>query len=87
MTEKSLGAEWSERFGLARSPMFALEQDGFEGEHDVLLDGGYGSFGLSVVDDLRAPAEAAGWAWSSDLPHHVTVHGKKRAGRALGCCA
>lgn len=73
MTEKSLGAEWSKRFGLAQSPMFALEQDGTEGEHDVLLDGGYGSFGLSVVDELRAPTEAAGWAWSSDLPHHVTV--------------
>lgn len=73
MTDRSLGAEWSERFGLARSPMFASEQDGTGGEHDVLLDGGYGSFGLSVVDELRAPTEAAGWAWSSDLPHHVTV--------------
>lgn len=73
MRERSLGAEWSERFGLARSPMFALEQAGTEGEHDVLLDGGYGSFGLSVVDELGAPSEAAGWAWSSDLPHHVTV--------------
>ena len=77
MTEKSLGAEWSERFGLARSPMFAMERVGVEGEHDVLLDGGYGSFGLSVVDELAAPTEAAGWAWSSDLPHHVTVTQKK----------
>lgn len=77
MTEKSLGAEWSERFGLARSPMFALERDGTEGEHDVLLDGGFGSFGLSVVEELGAPTEAAGWAWSSDLPHHVTVTQKE----------
>ncbi|MGC6330035.1 N-6 DNA methylase [Rhizorhabdus sp. FW153] len=77
MTEKSLGAEWSERFGLARSPMFAFEHYGPEGEHDVLLDGGYGSFGLSVVEELGAPAEAAGWAWSSDLPHHVTVTQKE----------
>lgn len=77
MTETSLGAEWSERFGLARSPMFASEHDGIEGEHSVLLDGGYGSFGLSVLEELKAPTEAAGWAWSSDLPHHVTVARKQ----------
>lgn len=76
MTEISLGARWSERFGLARSPMFALEHDSAEGTHDVLLDGGYGSFGLSVVDELAPAAAAAGWAWSSDLPHHVTVSGQ-----------
>jgi len=73
MTDGALSAQWSERFGLGRSPMFAGEQDGAESEHDVLLDGGYGSFGLSVVDRLGAPADAAGWAWSSDLPHYVTV--------------
>lgn len=76
MMEESLCEEWSRRFGLARSPMFALERDGAEGEHDVLLDGGYGSFGLSVVKELPAPTEAAAWAWSSDLPHHVTVSGR-----------
>ena len=77
MTIVSLGEEWGERFGLARSPMFEGEQDGAEGQHEVLLDGGHGSFGLSVVEDLRAPAEAAGWAWSSDLPHHVAVTRKE----------
>lgn len=76
MTDKSLGVEWSERFGLARSPMFAAELDGMEGEHDVLLDGGHGSFGLSVANELGSPMTAAGWAWSSDLPHHVTVSPK-----------
>lgn len=73
MTGGSLSAQWSERFGLARSPMFEGEQVGAEGEHDVLLDGGFGSFGLSLVDRLTAPADAAAWAWSSDLPHHVTI--------------
>jgi hypothetical protein len=53
--------------------MFDGERDGAEGQHDVLLDGGYGSFALSAVDEWGDPAEAAGWAWSSDLPHHVTV--------------
>lgn len=72
MTDAALSGEWSERFGLARSPMFA-EWDGAEGAHDVLLDGGHGSFGLSVVEELSDPTSAAGWAWSSDLPHHVTV--------------
>lgn len=77
MTDDSPSAKWSARFGLARSPMFGCEQDGAEGEHDVLLDGGYGSFGLSVVNELGDPARAAGWAWSSDLPHHVTIARQK----------
>lgn len=77
MTDGALSVQWSERFGLARSPMFASEPGVAEGEHDVLLDGGYGSFGLSVVDELFEPTAAAGWAWSSDLPHHVTVTPEK----------
>ncbi len=76
MTDETLSARWSERFGLARSPMFALEQDGVGGDHDVLLDGGNGSFGMSVVEERTDPTAAAGWAWSSDLPHHVTVSKK-----------
>lgn len=76
MTDPSLGAVWSQRFGLARSPMFTVENDVLPGTHEVLLDGGYGSFGLSVVEERSDPAIAAGWAWSSDLPHHVTVSSK-----------
>jgi adenine-specific DNA-methyltransferase len=53
--------------------MFASERDGADGEHDVLLDSGHGSFGLSVVEARTDPTATAGWAWSSDLPHHVTV--------------
>jgi len=76
MTDMTLGALWSQRFGLAQSPMFTFEGAGADGDHDVLLDGGYGSFGLSVVEERTDPAAAAGWAWSSDLPHHVTVSKK-----------
>lgn len=67
------GELWSQRFGLAQSPMFASEEDRAGGDHDVLLDGGHGSFGLSVVEERPDPAAAAGWAWSSDLPHHVAI--------------
>ena len=77
MTDDTLGAKWSKRFGLARSPMFSFERDGAVGEHDVLLDGGYGSFGMSVTEERADPAAAAGWAWSSNLPHHVTVSRKE----------
>lgn len=73
MNDKSLSLEWSERFGLARSPMFSSAEQPVEGEHTVLLDGGYGSFGLSIVHERADPAATAGWAWSSDLPHHVAV--------------
>ncbi|HEX8415102.1 MAG TPA: N-6 DNA methylase, partial [Sphingomicrobium sp.] len=57
--------------------MFEGEPVGADGHHEVLLDGGHGSFGLSVTDELGAPSEAAGWAWSSDLPHHVSVAKKQ----------
>lgn len=77
MKDVTLSARWSERFGLARSPMFSCDEVGPDGAHDVLLDGGHGSFGLSVVDELSDPLSAAGWAWSSDLPHHVTVTAKE----------
>ena len=72
MTDDTLASAWGKRFGLARSPMFAHDQT-FPGQHDVLLDGGNGSFALSVLDELPNPSEAASWAWSSDLPHHVAV--------------
>lgn len=73
MTDPRVTAAWSQRFGLARSPMFGAEAAGGDGYHDVLLDGGYGSFGFSVVEERPDPAGVAAWAWSSDLPHHVAV--------------
>ena len=66
---------WAHRFGLAESPLFGPTENCLAGEHRVLLDGGYGSFALSVHPerpwaDHRTPAD---WSWSSNLPHHVTV--------------
>lgn len=73
MTSLAISRVWGERFGLARSPLFDTEKGSDGGTHEVLLDGGFGSFGLSLVDELPEPKKAAGWAWSSDLPHHVTI--------------
>lgn len=75
MTEFGLAFDWSQRFGLALAPLF----DGHDaaplpGDHHVLLDGGFGTFALSTsTEDLWRQSEPAGWAWSSDIPHHVTV--------------
>ncbi|MBK8161026.1 MAG: SAM-dependent DNA methyltransferase [Rhodospirillaceae bacterium] len=39
-----------------------------------MLDGGYGTFALSTSEeDLWRQGDPAAWAWSSDIPHHVTV--------------
>ena len=66
---------WAFKFGLAQSPLFGQHEMEFGDEHSVLLDGGYGSFALSINSeriwaDYHTPAD---WSWSSDLPHHVTV--------------
>jgi adenine-specific DNA-methyltransferase len=74
MNDGAIPARWSRRFGLARTPMFERGDAIVHGDHQVLLDGGSGSFGLSVVDERSDPAAVASWAWSSDLPHHVTVN-------------
>ena len=54
--------------------MFEHHDSVMPGDHHVMLDGGYGSFGLSVIHDAANPTDVAGWAWSSDLPHHVAVN-------------
>ena len=62
-------------FGMA--PLFETEKVATEGSHAVLLDGGYGSFAMSVTDEeLWRDKKPACWAWSSNLPHHVTVTDK-----------
>ena len=73
MNQLSSPQDWSQRFGLALSPMFEREDIVLPGQHHVLLNGGYGSFGLSVTKELLAPTQLAAWAWSSNLPHHVAV--------------
>ena len=54
--------------------MFEHHDAAMPGDHHVLLDGGYGSFGLSVIHESATATDVAGWAWSSDLPHHVVVN-------------
>ena len=73
--------DWALRYGLAQSPLFERSEIDVSGEHSVLLDGGYGSFALSVSTEhlwsnFRTPAD---WSWSSNLPHHVTITGREVA--------
>jgi hypothetical protein len=68
-----LSQRWAEQFGLAHVPLFG-EEIPDNRDHAVLLDGGAGSFVLSETDEeLWRERTAANWAWSSDMPHHVTV--------------
>lgn len=70
-------SDWSRYFGLAWSPLFEKDEIPAPEQHTVLLDGGYGSFILSEQaasdTDFR---QAASWAWSAYLPHHVTIGGE-----------
>lgn len=64
---------WAQEFGLALTPLFGVI-DREEGEHFVLLDGGHGSFALSISDEkIWNDRNSMDWSWSSDLSHHVTV--------------
>ena len=64
--------EWARRSNLALAPLFEAEAQKPEGVHLALLDGAAGSFALSDVPEFQALGVTA-WAWSSHLPHHVTV--------------
>ena len=75
MTGSDIGTLWSKRFGLALAPLF--EQGEIEGTHEVLLDGGFGTFAISTEGDIFDPLTSSGWAWSSDVPHHVAVDDRK----------
>jgi hypothetical protein len=74
MSPSDTTCRWSSQLGLATASLFEGDNTALPGEHSVLLDGGSGTFALSTSDDeiWREPDPAA-WAWSSDLPHHVTV--------------
>jgi adenine-specific DNA-methyltransferase len=64
---------WSERLGLAPFPLFHGSDN--DARHYVLLNGVAGSFILS--EGARPTAiEAASWAWSSYVRHHVTIEGE-----------
>lgn len=74
MKDFDLAHRWANEFGLALSPLFEPNETDAPGSHHVLLDGGYGSFALSVSDDeIWRTREPASWTWSSNLPHHVTI--------------
>jgi adenine-specific DNA-methyltransferase len=74
MTETDTAAFWSRRFGLASAPLFEIGEAEKPGAHHVLLDGGQGTFALSVSEEeLWRTARPAEWIWSSDIPHHVTM--------------
>lgn len=81
MNVSPLAMDWSQRFGLALAPLFEGHDAAvLPGEHNVLLDGGFGTFALSTsTEDLWRQDGPAGWAWSSDIAHHVTVTGTKVA--------
>lgn len=65
---------WAASFGLALAPLFEGDEPSLDGDHSVLLDGGFGSFALSVSEQrIWEGRTAADWSWSSNLPHHVTV--------------
>ncbi len=64
---------WARDLGLAPVPLFDDVVVG-DGSHEILLDGGLGSFAISVTsEELWRDRRAAEWAWSSGVPHHVTV--------------
>ena len=74
MSTNGLPQGWADQFGLALAPLFGTTEMVAEGSHAVLLDGGYGSFAMSETDEeLWRDEKTSCWAWSSDLPHHVTV--------------
>ncbi len=73
MSALGTAERWAERFGLAEAPLFEAGEVVAPERHCVLLDGGQGSFAVSE-DDNYADGQAADWAWSSNLPHHVGIH-------------
>lgn len=65
-------SHFAEQQGLAQTALFRAGEVGNEGAHGVLLDGAYGTFALSTEPvDQR---QAATWAWSANIPHHVSIH-------------
>lgn len=74
MSRRDTPDRWAKLFGLALAPLFGDNETTVEGNHYVLLDGGYGSFAMSIADQaIWKERTSASWSWSSNLPHHVTV--------------
>ena len=74
MAADDISKSWASRFGLVSSPLFGAPELVPDGSHHVLLDGGLGSFALSVSpQQIWKERVCADWSWSCDLPHHVTI--------------
>src|SRR5688500_15853140 len=80
MDPDDIPSNWSKRFGLAVSPLFELDEISDPARHHVFLDGGHGTFALSISDEeIWRQNKSANWAWSSDIAHHVTLTSDKVA--------
>lgn len=76
--QERLVERWAATLGLADTPLFAAHEDQENGRHELLLDGGLGSFALSTNSEgIWEDGRAREWAFSSDVPHHVTVNQDK----------
>ena len=74
MASNDIPTSWASRFGLASWPLFGARELAPDGSHHVLLDGGRGSFALSVSpQQIWKERVCADWSWSCNLPHHVTI--------------
>ena len=60
------------RLRASEAPPFGDGEHRHPERHRVLLDGGTGTFMLSV-SDLPEASTAASWAWSSGVTHHVGI--------------
>ncbi len=60
--------------GLVRVSLFEAGR-GPGGGHDVLLDGPRGSFAISDAGSAPSLPDATSWAWSANVPHHVSLAG------------
>lgn len=70
--------EWASQFGLAVAPLFSSKEIDSSNSHNVLLDGGLGSFALSVGEAAEEHRDSfKSWAWSSNLAHHVSLNDKQ----------
>lgn len=80
MNSSQLASTWASEFGLALTPMFGSIDADTQGDHYVLLDGGFGSFALSITsEEIWTHNKPVDWSWSSDLSHHVTISENKVA--------
>jgi adenine-specific DNA-methyltransferase len=80
MSLDEIPQHWSKRFGLAVSPLFEHDEVLEPHRHSVFLDGGEGTFALTISEEeIWREQHTAAWAWSSDIPHHVTVTPSKVA--------